>query len=123
MRFWYDKPASFAVRFLAHPCLLATRATGVAVLIGSTLFAAPVSAQNMVFLIIQSQCAKAMNADFKAAGKIPPPGMVQSTCHCVAQRIEQRDSIDVAKTFCVNQNAANTLSSQTSNGPIRLADR
>ena len=78
-----------------------------AVLSGSTLlFAAPASAQNMVVQIIQNQCARAMNADFKAAGKSPPPGMVQDTCNCVAQRIEQRDSIEEAKTFCVKQSTA-----------------
>ena len=47
-----------------------------------------------------------MNADFKAAGKSPPPGMVQDTCNCVAQRIEQRDSIEEAKAFCVKQSTA-----------------
>ena len=85
----------------------ATRAAGVAVLSGSTLFGpAPVSAQNMVVQIIQNQCSRAMNADFKAAGKTPPPGMVQDTCNCVAERIEKLDSIEEAKTFCVKQSTA-----------------
>ena len=74
---------------------------------GSALFVpASVSAQNMVVQIIQNQCSRAMNADFKAAGKTPPPGMVQDTCNCVAERIEKLDSIEAAKTFCVKQSTA-----------------
>ena len=74
---------------------------------GSALFVpASVSAQNMVVQIIQNQCSRAMNADFKAAGKTPPPGMVQDTCNCVAERIQKLDSIEEAKTFCVKQSTA-----------------
>ena len=77
------------------------------VLGGSALFVpASVLAQNMVVQIIQNQCSRAMNADFKAAGKTPPPGMVQDTCNCVAERIEKLDSIEAAKTFCVKQSTA-----------------
>ena len=77
------------------------------VLGGSALLVpASVSAQNMVVQIILNQCSRAMNADFKAAGKTPPPGMVQDTCNCVAERIEKLDSIEEAKTFCVKQSTA-----------------
>ena len=77
------------------------------VLGGSALFVpASVSAQNMVVQIIQNQCSRAMNANFKAADKTPPPGMVQATCYCVAERIEKLDSIEQAKTFCVKQSTA-----------------
>ena len=78
------------------------------VVLGSSALLVPasVSAQNMVVQIIQNQCSRAMNADFKAAGKTPPPGMVQDTCNCVAERIEKLDSIEEAKTFCVKQSTA-----------------
>jgi len=80
----------------------------VVVVLGGRALCVPasVSAQNMVVQIIQNQCSRAMNADFKAAGKTPPPGMVQDTCNCVAERIEKRDSIEEAKTFCVKQSTA-----------------
>ena len=78
------------------------------VVLGSSALLVPasVSAQNMVVQIIQNQCSRAMNADFKAAGKTPPPGMVQDTCNCVAERIEKLDSIEEARTFCVKQSTA-----------------
>jgi hypothetical protein len=59
---------------------------------------------NMVKQIIVGKCSEAMQADFKKAGKNPPDGMVTSTCSCVADgMLKRRQSLDQAKTFCVQQ--------------------
>lgn len=57
---------------------------------------------NMVQQIIIGKCSNAMQAEFKAAGKTPPDGMVNFTCGCVADgMLKRRQSLDQAKTSCV----------------------
>jgi len=63
----------------------------------------PASA-NMMQQIITGKCAEAMQADFNKVGKTPPAGMVDFTCTCVADgMLKRRQSLDKAKTICVQQ--------------------
>lgn len=58
---------------------------------------------NMKDQLIFHFCGRAMKADFKAAGKTPPKGIVEFTCGCVVQKIKARASIEQAKTICKAQ--------------------
>ena len=59
---------------------------------------------NMMKQIITGKCSDAMQADFKKAGKIPPEGMVASTCTCVADgMLNRRQNLEQAKQYCVKQ--------------------
>jgi|LauGreDrversion4_2_1035121.scaffolds.fasta_scaffold755597_1 hypothetical protein len=69
-----------------------------------SLLAAAPSRANMMQQIITGKCAEAMRADFQKAAKTPPAGMVEFTCGCVADgMLKRRQSLDQAKTVCVNQ--------------------
>lgn len=72
----------------------------------AVLVAAPAHA-NMVQQIIVGKCSRAMQDDFKKAGKTPPAGMVDDTCGCIADgMLKKGQSLDQAKTVCVNQATA-----------------
>ena len=72
----------------------------------TALVAAPAHA-NMMQNIIVGKCSSAMQADFQKAGKTPPAGMVNETCTCVANgMLRQGQSLDQAKTTCVQQSKA-----------------
>lgn len=76
------------------------------VLASAVLVAAPAHA-NMVQQIIVGKCSKAMQDDFKKAGKTPPAGMVNDTCGCIADgMLKKGQSLDQAKTICVKQSTA-----------------
>lgn len=80
------------------PLLVALAATALAPLLFQ-----PAQA-NMMQQLIVGKCSEAMQADFKKAGKTPPNGMVGDTCTCVAKgMLQQRQSLDQAKTTCVQQ--------------------
>lgn len=94
------RAASIAPRRLHLPWTAAT-------LLGSLIGMAstPQAAQaNMIRQIVVGKCSNAMQADFKAAGKTPPAGMVDFTCGCVANEMLTRgQSLDQAKATCVRQ--------------------
>jgi hypothetical protein len=64
--------------------------------------AAPAQA-SMIDQIILNKCSAAMRDDFRKAGKTPPDGMVADTCTCVVEQVNNRQSIEQAKTFCTKQ--------------------
>jgi hypothetical protein len=75
-------------------------------LAAAVLVAVPARA-NMVQQIIVGKCSKAMQDDFKKAGKTPPAGMVDETCGCIANgMLKKGQSLDQAKTICVKQTTA-----------------
>ena len=72
----------------------------------AALVAGPAHA-NMMQQIIVGKCSSAMQADFQKSGKTPPAGMVNDTCTCVANgMLSQGQSLDQAKTTCVQQSKA-----------------
>jgi hypothetical protein len=88
---------SFRVQRLALAGLLTSLVAGAL---------APVRA-NMVQQIIVGKCSRAMQDDFKKAGKIPPAGMVDETCGCISDgMLKKGQSLDQAKTICVKQTTA-----------------
>ena len=79
-----------------------TRITTVWVAAAVAGFAAPVQA-GLIDQIILNKCSAAMREDFQKAGKTPPDGMVADTCNCVVEQVNNRQSIEQAKTFCTKQ--------------------
>lgn len=59
------------------------------------------SAQSMMDQIIFKKCSSAMEADYKAASKTPPDGLVSKMCNCVVKEISKLHSIEGAKNVCV----------------------
>jgi hypothetical protein len=79
-----------------------TRITTVWVAAAVAGLAAPAQA-SLIGQIILNKCSAAMREDFQKAGKTPPDGMVADTCNCVVEQVNNRQSIEQAKTFCTKQ--------------------
>jgi hypothetical protein len=70
---------------------------------GTHLTPEPLQAQSMMDQMILQRCSAAMQSDFDKAGQTPAPGLIQSTCACVAKQINATHNIDLAKTLCTQQ--------------------
>ncbi len=79
-----------------------TRITTVWVAAAVAGLAAPAQA-GLIDQIILNKCSAAMREDFQKAGQTPPDGMVADTCNCVVEQVNNRQSIEQAKTFCTKQ--------------------
>jgi hypothetical protein len=62
-----------------------------------------VQAQSMFDQMVAKKCAAAMQADFASAGKVPPAGLIDTTCNCVVQQLQATHNLEMAKTFCTQQ--------------------
>ena len=60
-------------------------------------------AESMLDQIVINRCSSAMQADFDKAGKTPPAGLIQQTCTCVAQQLNETHNIDAARAICTQQ--------------------
>jgi hypothetical protein len=60
-------------------------------------------AESMLDQIVINRCSAAMQADFDKAGKTPPAGLIQQTCNCVAQQLNQTHNLDSARAICTQQ--------------------
>ena len=92
-------PLPPAPRSALSPTLRRLTAAAVA-LVPLALLPPPPAQAGMIEQIIFSKCSSAMQADFEKAGKTPPEGMIDFTCTCVVQKINQQQSINQAKTAC-----------------------
>jgi hypothetical protein len=54
----------------------------------------PARAESMLDQIVINKCSSAMQADFDKAGKTPPAGLIQQTCTCVAQQLNETHNIE-----------------------------
>ena len=50
--------------------------------------------------IVQAMCLTAFESEMSQAGKVPPEGMAGFACRCVADRITQGSSVEVARREC-----------------------
>ncbi len=58
---------------------------------------------NMRDQLIQHYCEKAVNSEFVAESKTPPPGMAAFTCNCVVEQMDARASLEQAQAICKQQ--------------------
>jgi len=63
----------------------------------------PARAESMLDQIVINKCSSAMQADFDKAGKTPPAGLIQQTCTCVAQQLNETHNLDTARAICTQQ--------------------
>ena len=63
----------------------------------------PARAESMLDQIVINKCSSAMQADVDKAGKAPPVGLIQQTCTCVAQQLNETHNIDAARAICTQQ--------------------
>ena len=75
------------------------------VLLAAVLVSAPLAASASDNSLIHQFCRTAVKAEFKKAGVVPPEGMVDDTCRCFLEEVQNGAGIQEAQATCKAQTA------------------